>query len=401
MHNLYSFVVLAVLATLALAAPTPERITKRSFTVPRIRNPAYVRDPAQAMARAYRKFGWGDLLGSDSIFGLGSGEQGGSGQGASSTSSATTSVASSSNNSDSEDNSGSSESSATSSSAAAATSTTAPFSNSTATSAASAAANSTSSTGETGTVAAKPAESGAEYISPISVGGQSLNMDFDTGSADLWVFSTSLSSSEIGSHATYDPSKSSTFKKLDGYTFSISYGDGSGASGTVGTDTVDIGGATVTSQAVELATSVSSAFVQDANSDGLVGLAFSSLNSVKPKTQNTFYQNIMSSLEQPVRIGVEMLRRRHKLTDIRSSLLTLKLTEAVPMSSAPSTPASTLETSASPRSTPAVASGNSAALLTASEERLPRTVEVHPPLPTLALLSSSSILLSPRHTTLK
>jgi len=66
---------------------------------------------------------------------------------------------------------------------------------------------------------------------------------------------------------------------LQGATFSVSYGDGSGAAGTVGTDTVDIGGATVTSQAVELATAVSQSFVADASTDGLVGLAFSTLNT--------------------------------------------------------------------------------------------------------------------------
>lgn len=114
------------------------------------------------------------------------------------------------------------------------------------------------------------------------------------------MFSTSLSNSEIGQHSVFDPSKSSTYKELDGSTFSLSYGDGSGAAGIVGIDTVDIGGATVTRQAIELATSVSSAFVADADSDGLVGLAFSSVNSVSPRPQKTFFDNIMPELAQPV-----------------------------------------------------------------------------------------------------
>ena len=96
-----------------------------------------------------------------------------------------------------------------------------------------------------------------------------------------WVFSTSLSQASIGSHSTFDPTQSKTFNNLQGATFSISYGDGSAAAGTVGTDTVNIGGATVTGQAVELATAVSQSFVADANTDGLVGLAFSTLNTGK------------------------------------------------------------------------------------------------------------------------
>lgn len=43
-------------------------------------------------------------------------------------------------------------------------------------------------TGETGQVTAAPLQNGAEYIEQISIGGQMLNMAFDTGSSDLYVF---------------------------------------------------------------------------------------------------------------------------------------------------------------------------------------------------------------------
>ena len=36
-----------------------------------------------------------------------------------------------------------------------------------------------------GTVAATPETYDAEYLCPVSVGGQTLNLDFDTGSSDL------------------------------------------------------------------------------------------------------------------------------------------------------------------------------------------------------------------------
>lgn len=87
---------------------------------------------------------------------------------------------------------------------------------------------------------------------------------------------------------------------MQGSKFNISYGDGSFSQGRVGTDTVNIGGATVTKQAIGLPTRVSTSFVTDTASNGLVGLAFSSINTVKPQQQKTFFDNVMSSLDQPV-----------------------------------------------------------------------------------------------------
>ena len=37
----------------------------------------------------------------------------------------------------------------------------------------------------TGKVAAIPEPNAAEYLSPVNIGGQTLNLDFDTGSSDL------------------------------------------------------------------------------------------------------------------------------------------------------------------------------------------------------------------------
>lgn len=99
-----------------------------------------------------------------------------------------------------------------------------------------------------------------------------------------WVFSSETPSSERAGHAVYDPSKSSTAQELTGATWSISYGDGSSSSGNVYTDTVTVGGTTVTKQAVELAEQVSAQFQQDTESDGLLGLAFSSINTGMPQS---------------------------------------------------------------------------------------------------------------------
>jgi aspergillopepsin I len=97
-----------------------------------------------------------------------------------------------------------------------------------------------------------------------------------TLASSSWVFSNELSSSQAQGHSLYKPSSNSS--KLSGYTWSISYGDGSTASGDVYRDTVSVGGITTNQQAVEAAKQVSSQFVQNPG-DGLLGLAFSKLNT--------------------------------------------------------------------------------------------------------------------------
>ncbi|KAL8408506.1 hypothetical protein RB594_007078 [Gaeumannomyces avenae] len=151
-----------------------------------------------------------------------------------------------------------------------------------------------------GLVTATPEAGDVEYLSPVKIGGQTLNLDFDSGSSDLWVFSTMLSQNVQKGHTIFDPAKSKSFKMSQGSSFQISYGDGSQAAGVVGTDTVDVGGVSFANQAVELATQVSGSFVKDTANNGLMGLAFSKLNAVSPEKQKTFFDNVMSSLAEPV-----------------------------------------------------------------------------------------------------
>ncbi|RMD43910.1 hypothetical protein DV735_g1171, partial [Chaetothyriales sp. CBS 134920] len=142
-----------------------------------------------------------------------------------------------------------------------------------------------------GSATTTPLEYDEAYLVSVSVGGQSLDLDFDTGSADLWVFSSQLSASARAGHSYYNPSRSSTSSLESGETWSISYGDGSSASGNVYSDDVEVGGITVTGQAVEAARSISSSFQQDTNTDGLLGLAFSSINTVSPNPATTWFQS--------------------------------------------------------------------------------------------------------------
>ncbi|MCJ1430140.1 Type I transmembrane sorting receptor [Sticta canariensis] len=150
------------------------------------------------------------------------------------------------------------------------------------------------------TVAAVPSIYDSQYLTSVKVGGQILDLDFDTGSADTWVYSTELSSSDTAGHQIYNPSLSSTAQRLDGYTWKIIYGDKSGASGDVYRDTVSVGGTTVEGQAVEVASEISAEFQRDVDNDGLFGLSFSRNNRVKPIKQKTFFENAKSTLSAPL-----------------------------------------------------------------------------------------------------
>ncbi|KAI9012059.1 rhizopuspepsin 6 precursor [Phycomyces nitens] len=135
-----------------------------------------------------------------------------------------------------------------------------------------------------------------EYYGTVKVGtpAQSLKLDFDTGSADLWFASTLCTTCGSG-QTKYNPSKSSTYKSST-KTWSISYGDGSSASGTVGYDTVNLGGLSITGQGIELAKKESSSFQSDPV-DGLLGLAFDSIitaSGVKTPMDNLISQGLIT-----------------------------------------------------------------------------------------------------------
>jgi hypothetical protein len=144
----------------------------------------------------------------------------------------------------------------------------------------------------TGAVANRPIDDDAEWLTPVQIGNppRTFQMDLDTGSSDLWVHG-SQSAAAGGSRTRYNSTASKSCKEMSDAKWLIEYGDGSGASGHVVKDTVSIGGLSVQSQAVQVADKVHDSFAQQQNVDGLLGLGFSSINTVAPKKQKTFFEN--------------------------------------------------------------------------------------------------------------
>lgn len=91
-----------------------------------------------------------------------------------------------------------------------------------------------------GAVTLKDQNEDIEWTGTVEIGSpaQSFVIDFDTGSSDLWVPSSSCKG--CSGKTLYNPSKSKKSSKKTG-TFTISYGDGSTASGTPYTDTGESG----------------------------------------------------------------------------------------------------------------------------------------------------------------
>lgn len=105
-------------------------------------------------------------------------------------------------------------------------------------------------------------------------------------------------------HTRYNPSASSTYV-ADGRSWSISYGDGSTASGVLAYDTVNLGGLVIKKQTIELAKKESSTFASDPI-DGLLGLAFNTITTVsgvKTPVDNLISQKLISSPVYGVYLG--------------------------------------------------------------------------------------------------
>ncbi|KAI0724515.1 acid protease [Cerioporus squamosus] len=124
-------------------------------------------------------------------------------------------------------------------------------------------------------------EANDEYwAGTINIGnpGASFLVNFDTGSADLWVPSTNCTNSACAKKQKYSSSASSSGIPTSS-SFTIKYGDGSTVSGPVWTENVVAAGVKVAAQYFSPVRSLSPMF-GDEKADGILGLAFEAISNM-------------------------------------------------------------------------------------------------------------------------
>ncbi|CAG8657067.1 25002_t:CDS:2, partial [Gigaspora rosea] len=155
------------------------------------------------------------------------------------------------------------------------------------------------------------------YFGPITIGNQTFNVIYDTGSFYLWVPNISCSLLVCGYHNRFDPSRSSTFQ-LSTNNLTLSYAVNQTVTGSEGRDTVIFGGVTVTNQTFGLATNMPSQLASSAN-DGILGLGAVNLRGLK-------VNGVMQSIKEQKQlskniIGFHLARKKNNSNDI--SFMTL------------------------------------------------------------------------------
>lgn len=117
----------------------------------------------------------------------------------------------------------------------------------------------------------------AQYFIELSVGtpAQKFTVVPDTGSSNLWLYSSKCWSIPCFYHHLFDHSKSTSYK-ADGQAFDITYGSG-GVKGTVGWDVAAIGDIKATMGFGEV-TSASGISFDVSSMDGILGLAYDTIS---------------------------------------------------------------------------------------------------------------------------
>ncbi|XP_002063276.3 lysosomal aspartic protease [Drosophila willistoni] len=139
----------------------------------------------------------------------------------------------------------------------------------------------------------------AQYFGPITIGTppQIFKVIFDTGSANLWVPSTSCSPASVACmiHSRFHAKRSTSYYPI-GAPFAIHYGSGS-LSGYLSRDTVRVAGLEIENQVFAEATNMPGPIFLAAKFDGIFGLGYRSISvqRIKPPFYAMMEQNLLAS----------------------------------------------------------------------------------------------------------
>ncbi|KAF2097613.1 candidapepsin-4 precursor [Rhizodiscina lignyota] len=130
------------------------------------------------------------------------------------------------------------------------------------------------------------------YFVNISLGGQQLRLDIDTGSSDLWANApNSQICSEQGNFCaisgTYDANSSDSYNYVNS-DFSIKYADGTFAEGDYATDTLKIGSTSIDNMQFGIG-------YNSTSQNGILGIGYES-NEVQLAATGQTYRNLPTSL---------------------------------------------------------------------------------------------------------
>ncbi|KAG9041488.1 hypothetical protein FS837_012194 [Tulasnella sp. UAMH 9824] len=154
----------------------------------------------------------------------------------------------------------------------------------------------------------------SEWYGTLSFGNppQEIRLNFDTGSSDLFLFATTCTTCSLSNHTAFIPSKSKTYRNSTN-SWSIGYGDGSGASGYTSFDTTTVqdGALQLDHFLFALATSVSSPSWATSETSGLVGLAQDRLATMS--NGRTIFSRLVSErrLERDV-LGIRLVKKERE-----------------------------------------------------------------------------------------
>ncbi|KAI8389493.1 aspartic peptidase domain-containing protein [Blakeslea trispora] len=141
-----------------------------------------------------------------------------------------------------------------------------------------------------------------EYLGQIGIGTppQMFSVDFDTGSADIWVSSNKCNST-CNPHRRFDETLSSTLQTVNpSRNWQVQYGDSSSVVGYTAVDTLHLGNVSQPNVTIGLVSLLSSQFAYDSLLDGIFGLAFPSLSYIGYNTSVVEDMYLSGRISSPI-----------------------------------------------------------------------------------------------------